>query len=120
MGGGAPRLSTAGQLYVATVALVAALGQVVTWPGWHVVLVVLTLPLSLLAMWVAFYAAVAVGYVVDPGLAHAAGRPAWPAVVVWVAVWTFVAWINAQIAAKIRRSGWAALRVGPPMDTKKD
>ena len=31
--------------------------------GWHVALVVLTLPLSLLALWVGYYAGLAVGFV---------------------------------------------------------
>ena len=70
------RLSLLGQTYVATVAVVAGIAMLAESEAWYVGLVVLTLPLSLLALWVAFYAGLAVGFVVgaDASPARVAGR----------------------------------------------
>ena len=57
---------------------------------------VLALPLSLVALWVGFYAGLAVGLVVGAD----AGEFSWPVALVWVAVWTMTAWINAQVARR--------------------
>jgi hypothetical protein len=110
------RLSGVGQLYVTTVGAVALLTMVQGSHAWYVVLVVLALPLSLLALWVGFYASMAVGFALgtDPG------DISWPVVVVWVAVWTMTAWVNAQIGQKVRRSGWAAIAPRPFVDRDDD
>jgi hypothetical protein len=103
------RLSAVGQLYVTTVGAVALLSLLAESSGWHVALVILTLPLSLLALWVGYYAGLAVGLVIGAQGAE----PAWPVVVVWVAVWTMTAWLNAQVAQKVLRVGWRAMPARP-------
>ncbi len=103
------RLSPAGQLYVTTVGAVALLSLLAESSGWHVALVILTLPLSLLALWVGYYAGLAVSLVIGAQ----GGEPAWPVVVVWVAVWTMTAWLNAQLAQKVLRVGWRAMPARP-------
>jgi hypothetical protein len=101
----ASRLSAVGQLYVTTVAAVALVSLLAETSAWHVALVVLTLPLSLLALWVGYYGGLAVGLIT--------GTPtdqlSWPTVLVWVAVWTMTAWLNAQLAQKVLRVGWRAV-----------
>ena len=104
------RLSPLGQTYVAAVACVAGVAMLAESEVWYVALVVLTLPLSLLALWVALYASLSVGLLVGAD----AARPTWPVVLAWVLVWGFTAWINARMTEKILRRGWSALRVGPP------
>ena len=57
-----------------------ALAVIACWPSreaWYVVLVVLTLPLSLLALWVGFYAGLAVGFAVGPTPRSSRGRSRW-------------------------------------------
>lgn len=103
------RLSARGQTYVATVAVAATVAFVVDSSWAWVVLLVLTLPLSLLAMWVGFYAALAVGALVG----HGPDTVSWPVGLTWVAVWTVTAWINARMAEKVLRRGWDALRTDP-------
>ncbi len=99
------RLVGPAQIYVATVAALAIGSMVGNSGAWHVALVVLALPLSLLALWVSFYAGLAVGFV----LGHDPAQFSWPVALVWVAVWTVTAWINAQLVQKVLRSGWAAV-----------
>lgn len=111
------RLSGLGQLYVTTVGAVALVSLLTGWHGWYVGLVLLCLPLSLVALWVAFYAGLVVG------AAAAGGDPAhfsWPLALVWVAVWTMTAWVNAQLGRKIRRLGWRAITPGPRVDIEDD
>ena len=104
------RLSAVGQLYVTTVGAVALLSLVADSSTWHVALVILALPLSLLALWVGYYSGLAVAFVLD---GHASGDLSWPIVVVWVAVWTMTAWLNAQLAQKVFRAGWRAMPARP-------
>jgi hypothetical protein len=99
------RLSAVGQLYVTTVGAVALMSLIAESSAWHVALVVLTLPLSLLALWVGYYGGLAVGLVTGTP----ADQLSWPMVVVWVAVWTMTAWLNAQLAQKVMRVGWRAV-----------
>lgn len=99
------RLSAIGQLYVTTVGAVALVSVVAESAAWHAALVVLTLPLSLLALWVGYYGALAVDFVTG---ARGSGVT-WPVVAVWVAVWTMTAWLNAQLAQKVLRAGWRAM-----------
>ncbi len=99
------RLSAVGQLYVTTVGAVALLSLVADSAAWHVALVILTLPLSLLALWVGYYSGLAVGFVTGAQ----ANELSWPVVAVWVAVWTMTAWLNAQLAQKVLRVGWRAV-----------
>lgn len=99
------RLSAVGQLYVTTVGAVALLSIVAESAAWHVALVILTLPLSLLALWVGYYGGLAVGLVTGAR----ADELSWPVVVVWVAVWMMTAWLNAQLAQKVLRVGWRAM-----------
>jgi hypothetical protein len=99
------RLSAVGQLYVTTVGAVALFSLLADSSAWHVALVVLALPLSLLALWVGYYGGLAVGLVTGAP----AGELSWPVVVVWVAVWTMTAWLNAQLAQKVLRVGWRAV-----------
>ena len=103
------RLSGLGQLYVTTVGAVAVLGLIAESHACYVVLVVLTLPLSLVALWVSFYAGLAVGFAVgaDPAAFS------WPVALVLVAVWTMTAWVNVQLCQKVRRQGWAAISPRP-------
>ena len=103
------RLSAVGQLYVTTVGAVALLSLVAESTTWHLTLVVLALPLSLLALWVGYYSGLAVGFVTGASV----GELSWPVVVVWVAVWTTTAWLNAQLAQKVRRAGWRAMPTRP-------
>jgi apolipoprotein N-acyltransferase len=103
-------LSGIGQLYVTTVGAVAVLTLVEGSEAWYVALVVLSLPLSLLALWVAFYAGLAVG----------AGQLSWPAGIVWVLVWTATAWINAQVLQKVLRRGWRTIAPRPVEDIDDD
>jgi hypothetical protein len=64
---------------------------------------VLTLPLTPVALWVGFYAAVAVGAAVGSGPeAHS-----WLVSLVWVLVWSLTAWLNARMVEKVLRRGWA-------------
>lgn len=113
---GPARLSLRGQTYVVAVALAATAAFVVDSQVAWVVLLVLTLPLSLLAMWVGFYAALAVGVLAG----HGPDAVSWPVGVVWVAVWTTTAWINARMAEKVLRRGWDALRTGPRSEVDDD
>jgi len=99
------RLSAVGQLYVTTVGAVALLSIVAESAAWHVALVILTLPLSLLALWVGYYGGLAVGLVTGAR----ADELSWPVVAVWVAVWMMTAWLNAQLAQKVLRVGWRAM-----------
>ncbi len=99
------RLSAIGQLYVTTVGAVSLLSLVAESSVWHVVLVILALPLSLLGLWVGYYGGLAVGLVTG----SQANELSWPVVVVWVAVWTMTAWLNAQLAQKVLRAGWRAM-----------
>ena len=99
------RLSAIGQLYVTTVGAVAVLSVLAESAAWHVALVVLTLPLSLLALWVGYYGALAADLVTG---GHGSGV-SWPVVVVWAVVWTMTAWLNAQLAQKVLRAGWRAM-----------
>ena len=99
------RLSGIGQLYVTTVGAVSLLSLFAESATWHVVLVVLALPLSLLALWVGYYGGLAVGFVTGA----AADELSWPVVLVWVVVWTMTAWLNAQVAQKVLRVGWRAV-----------
>ncbi len=55
------RLSSAGQTYVAVVGLLALLSTLADGRAWYVALVLLTLPLTPVALWVGFYAALADG-----------------------------------------------------------
>ena len=96
------RLSNLGQLYVTTVGAVAVLSVLTQWTWTYVLLVVLALPLSLVAMWVAFYGTLAVGFVIG----HEPGHVSLPVAVVWVVVWTGTAWINARLGERVRHSGW--------------
>lgn len=99
------RLSAVGQLYVTTVGAAALLSLVAESTTWHLTLVVLALPLSLLALWVGYYSGLAVGFVTGASV----GELSWPVVVVWVAVWTMTAWLNAQLVQKVLRVGWRAV-----------
>ncbi len=111
-----PRLSVLGQTYVAMVVVVAAITTVADQPTWYLALIALSLPLSLLALWVAFYAGLAVGFTVGHDPAH---YP-WVVALVWVAVWGAAAWLNAQVAEKVVRRGWSALQVGPSTEADDD
>ena len=110
------RLSGVGQLYVTTVGAVAVLTLISEWHMWYVALLVLALPLSLLALWVGFYAGLAVGFAAgtDPG------EVSWPLVVVWVGVWTMTAWINAQMLQKVLRHGWRTIAARPRAEPDDD
>ncbi len=104
------RLSALGQLYVTTVGAVALLSVVAESAAWYVALVVLALPLSLLALWVASTAAWRSASSIGPD----AGELSWPVALVWVSVWTDDR--LAQRAGGCRRccaSGWRAV-AGPP------
>ncbi len=110
------RLSVLGQTYVAMVAVLATITTFADDHAWYVALIALSLPLSLLALWVGVYAGLAVGFAVG----HDAAHYPWTVAVVWVAVWTTTAWLNARIAEKVVRRGWGALRVGPPSGPDED
>lgn len=111
-----PRLSVLGQTYVAMVAVLAGISTVSHDPAWYVALVALSLPLSLLALWVGIYAGLAVGLVVGQD----ASRFPWEVALVWVAVWTATAWLNANVAEKVVRRGWSALNIGARSDVDVD
>jgi hypothetical protein len=111
-----PRLSVLAQTYVAMVGALAAISTVSHDHVWYVALVVLSLPLSLLALWVGFYAGLAAGF----ALGHDPAHFSWVVALVWVAVWTATAWTNAHLAEKIIRRGWAALSVGPRATDEDD
>lgn len=108
------RLSTVGQLYVTTVGVLALVSVVADSPVWHSALVVLTLPLSLLALWVGYYATLTVSLLT--GTDHLL----WPAAVVWAAVWTMTAWLNAHLARKVLRHRWRAVPARPLEDDDLD
>jgi hypothetical protein len=97
------RLSPAGQTYVAVVGLLAALSTLADGRLWYVALVLLTLPLTPVALWVGFYAALAMGAVVG----HGPDAISWPVSAVWVLVWSVTAWLNARMLEKVLRLGWA-------------
>lgn len=97
------RLSPTGQTYVAVVALLAALSTMADGKVWYLALVVLTLPLTPVALWVGFYAALATGAVVG----HGAEAMSWPVGLVWVLVWSMTAWLNARMLEKVLTRGWA-------------
>jgi hypothetical protein len=97
------RLSPAGQTYVAVVGLVAALSTMSGGHTWYVALVLLTLPLTPVALWVGFYAVLAAGTLVG----HGPDALSWPVGVVWVLVWSMTAWLNARILEKVLDRGWA-------------
>jgi hypothetical protein len=106
------RLSSAGQTYVATVALLALVSTLADGRAWYLVLVVLTLPLTPVALWVGFYAALAVGAAVG----HGPDAVSWPVSLVWVGVWALTAWLNARMLEKVLRRGWAGRWVPTPDD----
>ena len=116
--GGAPvtlpvvRLSSAGQTYVAVVALLALLSTLADGRAWYVALVLLTLPLTPVAFWVGFYAAVAMGALVG----HGPDAASWPVSLVWVLVWSMTAWLNARMLEKVLHRGWAGRWVATPDD----
>lgn len=110
------RLSGIGQLYVTSVGAMAVLTMLEGSDAWYVALVVLALPLSLLALWVGFYAGLAVGFAVGA----VPGELSWPVAVVWVAVWTMTAWINAQLLQKVLRTGWRAIAPRPLEEREDD
>jgi hypothetical protein len=97
------RLSSAGQTYVAVVALLAALSTLPDGRVWYVALVVLTLPLAPVALWVGFYAALATGLLVG----HGPDGDSWPVDLVLVLVWSMTAWLNARLLEKTLSRGWA-------------
>ena len=96
------RLSSAGQTYVAVVGLLALLSTLADGRAWYVALVLLTLPLTPVALWVGFYAALAVGTAVG----HGPG-PVLACDLVWVVVWALTAWLNARMVEKVLHRGWA-------------
>jgi hypothetical protein len=95
------QLSSAGQTYVAMVGSLALVSTLSDGRAWYVALVLFTLPLTPVALWVGFYAALAVGAVAGHG------PDAWSVTLVWVAVWTMTAWLNARVVEKVLRLGWA-------------
>lgn len=97
------RLSSAGQTYVALVALLAWLSTTTDGGTWYLALVVLTLPLAPVALWVGFYAVLAAGALVG----HGPEALSWPVSVVWVLVWSMTAWLNGRILEKVLTQGWA-------------
>lgn len=98
-----PRLSPQGQTYVVLVGVVALMSHLGDSHLWFVLLVLMALPLSLVAMWVGFYATLAVGFVVG----GVPGELSWAVTAVWVAVWTATAWVNAHVGERVLRRGWA-------------
>jgi hypothetical protein len=106
------RLSSAGQTYVAVVGALALLSTLADGRVWYVALVVLTMPLSPLALWVGFYAALAVGAAVGHGPADLS----WPVTAVWVLVWSLTGWLNARVLEKVLRRGWAGRWLSPADD----
>ncbi len=110
------RLSGISQLYVTTVGAMAVLTVLEGSHAWYVALIVLALPLSLLALWVGFYAGLAVGFAVGADISEVS----WPMAVVWVSVWTMTAWVNAQLGQKVVRRGWATIAPSPRVDEPDD
>lgn len=106
------RLSSAGQTYVAVVGLLALLSTLADGRAWYVTLVVLTLPLAPVALWVGFYAAIAVGSAVG----HGPDASSWPVTLVWVVVWSLTAWLNARMLEKVLNRGWTGRWVPTPDD----
>jgi hypothetical protein len=106
------RLSSAGQTYVAVVGLLALLSTLADGRAWYVALVLLTLPLTPVALWVGFYAAIAMGAAVG----HGPDAVSWPVTLVWVVVWSLTAWLNARMLEKVLRRGWAGRWVPTPED----
>jgi hypothetical protein len=106
------QLSSAGQTYVAVVALLALVSTLADGRAWYVALVLLTLPLTPVALWVGFYAALAVGAFVG----HGPDAVSWPVTLAWVVVWTLTAWLNARMVEKVLRRGWAGRWVPTPDD----
>jgi hypothetical protein len=106
------QLSSAGQTYVAVVALLALVSTLADGRAWYVVLVVLTLPLTPVALWVGFYAALAAGAFVG----HGPDAVSWPVTLAWVVVWTLTAWLNARMVEKVLHRGWAGRWVPTPDD----
>ena len=104
------RLSSAGQTYVAVVGLLALLSTLADGRAWYVALVLLTLPLTPVALWVGFYAALAMGAAVG----HGPDAVSWPVTLVWVVVWSMTAWLNARMLEKVLRRGWAGRWVPTP------
>jgi hypothetical protein len=96
------RLSATGQTYVVVVGLLAALSTTTEGRVWYVALVLLTLPLTPVALWVGFYAALAVGAAVG----HGPEALSWPVAAAWVLVWSMTAWLNARMLEKVLRRGW--------------
>ena len=97
------RLSPTGQTYVAMVALLAALSTTADGRAWYVALVVLTLPLTPVALWVGFYAAL----VTEALVGHGPETLSWSVSLVWVLVWSMTAWLNARLLEKALSRGWA-------------
>jgi hypothetical protein len=97
------RLSSAGQTYVAIVAVLAGLSTMADGRAWYVALVLLTLPLTPVALWVGFYAALATGALVG----HGPDALSWPVSLVWTLVWSMTAWLNARLLEKALSRGWA-------------
>jgi hypothetical protein len=95
-------LSVPGQTYVVVVGLVALMSHLGDSHLWFVLLVLMALPLSLVAMWVGFYAVLAFGFVLD----GVPGDLSWGVTVVWVAVWTATAWVNARMGERVLQRGW--------------
>jgi hypothetical protein len=106
------QLSSAGQTYVALVSLLALVSTLADGRAWYVALVLLTLPLTPVALWCGFYAALAVGAFVG----HGPDAVSWPVTVAWVVVWTLIAWLNARMVEKVWRRGWAGRWVPTPDD----
>src|SRR4051794_6516313 len=102
------RLSSAGQTYVAVVGLLALLSTLADGRAWYVALVLLTLPLTPVALWVGFYAALAMGAAVG----HGPGAVSWPVTLVWVVVWSLTAWLNARMLERVFPRGGAGRWVG--------
>ena len=110
------RLSGISTLYVTSVGAMAVLTVLEGSSAWYVALIVLALPLSLLALWVGFYAGLAVGFAVGTDVSHIS----WPMAVVWVGVWTMTAWVNAQLGQKVLQRGWATIAPRPPVEDEDD
>ena len=111
-----PRLSGVGQLYVTTVGATAVLSLLSDSQVWYLALIALGLPLSLLALWVGFYAGTAVAFVAG----SVAGEFSWPVAIVWVGVWTATAWVNAQLCQKVLRAGWRTVAPRPRVEDPDD
>jgi hypothetical protein len=106
------RLSPAGQTYVAVVGLLAVLSTLADGRAWYVAVVLLTMPLTPIALWVGFYAALAAGATVG----HGPAASSWAVTVAWVVVWTLTAWLNARMIEKVLHRGWAGRWVPTPDD----